>query len=298
MGALPDNSTERDKLREEINKIESVRTGVEAPTLPKTTLNELEYTPPTDEYLSVQAEQGLAGYRSQGIDNIKKESADNAAKLEKNKASYESAKARALQNLDTAYGSAAESIDSDVIKRGLARSSVAANAKSDLAGSYASQAAEIMRDYSVKIADIDAEINSLDAKLNAAFNDFNLSYAVKLTEKLNELKAEREKKTKEALEFNNSVKEKQAKLDNERLKTESTLYSNALNQKAKENDLDNLTTEQRDAVYKSVYNKMDEYLGSLPKKEAKLELLNHTLYRDHLSDYYYYKLYDKYGRIV
>ena len=297
MGMLPDNSNERDKLREEIYKLEAVRTGVEKPTLAKTELQELEYTPPTDEFLSVKAEQGLADYRSQGIDKIKQESAANEEKLKKDKADYETAQSSALKSLEAAYGNASEAVDSDVIKRGLARSSVAVNAKSELAGDYAARSADVMREYGAKLADINAEINAVGSKLTKALNDFNLSYATKLNEKLNELKAEREKKTQEVIEFNNSVKEKQAKLDSDRLKTESSLYSDALSQYKKETDLDNLSPEARDAVYKSVYNKMDEYLSTLSAGQAKLELLNHTLYRDHLSDYYYYKLYDKYGRL-
>lgn len=296
MGMLPDNSTERDKLQDEIKKLESVRIGVEKPTLQRTELSELEYTPPTDEALAVKAEQGLKDYRAQGIENIKQESADNADKLNKSKSDYEASRASSLKTLEKAYGNAAESIDNDVIKRGLARSSIAVNEKSGLAQDYAARSAEIMREYDGKIADIDKEINAVGSKLTRALNDFNLSYAAKLNERLNELKADREKKTKEAIEFNNSVKEKQAKLDSDRLKTESSLYSDALSQRQKETALDSLSPEAREAVYKSVYKKMDEFLGSMSEKQAKLEFLNHSLYREHLSDYYYYKLYDKYGR--
>ncbi|MCH5162495.1 MAG: hypothetical protein J1G38_03280 [Clostridiales bacterium] len=296
MAVLPDNSPGRDKLKEEIDRLEAVKTGVRKPSLERTELSEMEYDPPSDESLRAQAENDLGAYRSQGIENIKQESAQNEENLKKNKSEYENARSASLKKLETAYGNASETVDSDILKRGLARSSIAVNEKSGLAEAYAAQSAEIMREYDLKISDIDKEISSVGAKLNKALNDFNLSYAAKLNEKLNELKAEREKKTKEVLEYNNSIREKQAKLDNERLKTESSLYSDALSQQQKATDLDNLTPEARDAVYKSVYAKMDEYLSSMSKSQAKLEFLNHTLYRDHLSDYYYYKLYDKYGR--
>ncbi len=49
-------------------------------------------------------------------------------------------------------------------------------------------------------------------------------------------------------------------------------------------------------MYKSIYKLMDEYLGGMDKGEARLELINHSLYRDHLSSYYYARLFDKYGR--
>ncbi len=296
MGMLPDNSESRDKLKEEIKKLEAVRTGVEKPTLAETKLKELDYTPPTDEYLAEKAETSLADYKVRGESDIRRASEENAQTLRTNKAEYEAARVKALESLEKAYGNAAERVDSDVIKRGLARSSVAVNAKSGLADDYASRSAEILGEYGSKIADIDAEINSVGSKLTAALDDFNIAYAAKLAEKLDSLKADREKKSKEAVEFNNSVREKQAKLDADRLKTESALYSSALSQYKTETSLDSLTPEARDAVYKSVFSKMDAYLGGMTEQQAKLEFLNHSLYRDHLSDYYYYKLYDKYGR--
>ena len=96
--------------------------------------------------------------------------------------------------------------------------------------------------------------------------------------------------------FNNSVREKQAKLDADKLKTESDLFSAAIEQKKKANSADGLSASERDKLFKSVYDSMDKYLASLDKQEAKLEIRNHTLYRQHLSNYYYTKLYDKYGR--
>ncbi|MDE6401576.1 MAG: hypothetical protein K2L54_03085, partial [Clostridiales bacterium] len=96
--------------------------------------------------------------------------------------------------------------------------------------------------------------------------------------------------------FNNAVLEQQAKLDADIAKTESSLYTDALDQKKKANSADGLTSEEREKMYRSVYDSMDKYLSSLDKQQAKLEIRNHSLYRQHLSSYYYEKLYDKYGR--
>lgn len=94
------------------------------------------------------------------------------------------------------------------------------------------------------------------------------------------------------------IERKQAELDNDRLKTESSLYSAALSQEKQENSLDGASSERRDAVYKAVYERMDKFLGSLDPQQAFLEIRNHSMYRQHLSNYYYNRLYDKYGREV
>ncbi len=294
--ANQDNSDSRSKLEEEIKKLESLATGIEKIDLPEVKLDQLSYTPPSDDELKRIAESGLEEYRRKQTDAIKQNSADGEAQLISKREGYGTAVKDELNALEQTYKKAAQNIDDDILKRGLARSSVAVNSKSELENERARRASDITGEYGKKIAEIDAEIAAVNSKLNAALNDFNLTYAVKLNEKLDELKSARDKKSEEVIKYNNDIKAKQAALDENRLKTESGLYGDALSQKKQENSLEILTPDQRDAVYESVYNKMDEYLSSLTAHEAKLELRNHTLYRNHLSDYYFYKLYDKYGR--
>lgn len=295
MGYLPDNSKERDKLLDEIAELETVGAGVEKPSLPETKLDELTYTPPTDDELKAAAERGLSDYKTQQTDAIKASAAEDEKALAAKRKAYDEKRADELDRLKDAYDSAADAVDADVLKRGLARSTIAANQKGELTGEYTKAAAEAESTYGRLIAELDANIASAQSKLERALNDFNLSYATKLAEKIDGLKAERDKRVEEVTKYNNEVRAKQAALDESRLKTQSSLYSDALSQSAKL-DLDSLSKEKREAIYKSVYEKMDSYLAGLSKEAARQELKNHALYREHLSDYYYYKLYDKYGR--
>ena len=201
-----------------------------------------------------------------------------------------------MRALGEAYEKSARAIDNDVIKRGLARSSVAVTSKKDLEGEYLGKTADIRADYGTKIAELDGLIASVDGKLKAALDDFNLSYAVKLGQTLDGLKAEREKKLEEVIEYNNGIKQKQATLDANKAKTESDLYTAAIKQYNSAKDLNNLPDKERDEVYRNVYNTLDAFLGSLSKPDAQREVRNYSLYRDHLSDKYFYMLYDKYGR--
>lgn len=295
MGYLPDNSEDRDKLLDEIARLESVGAGVEKPKLPSTKLDEITYAPPTDDELRAEAERGLSEYKDKEIEAIKASSAENEKALVGKRDTYKEQREDELDKLSAAYASAADAVDADVIKRGLARSTIAVNKKGELTSDHAKAAADVESSYGKLIAGLEAEISATQSKLNTALNDFNLSYATKLAQKIDELKDERDKRVEEVTKYNNDVRAKQATLDADRLKTESSLYSDALSQSSKL-DLDSLSKEKREAIYKSVYEKMDAYLSGLSKDKAKQELRNHALYRDHLSDYYYYKLYDKYGR--
>ncbi|WP_251182208.1 hypothetical protein [Anaerocaecibacter muris] len=297
MEKYPNNSEERNKLEEEIKRLESSAFGsVGKPTLSQTALNEIEYTPPTDEYLAVEAENSLANDRADQIQAIRDRSENEVKQNTAVRDAYISDRDGERATLAENYEAAVRAVDNDAIKRGLARSSVAAVGRSELEREYLKRNADVEKSYGKKIAELDGEIAAADGKLRAALDDFNLSYATRLNQKIAELKAERDQKIERVTSFNNSVREKQAKLDADKLKTESDLFSAAIEQKKKANSADGLSASERDKLFKSVYDSMDKYLASLDKQEAKLEIRNHTLYRQHLSNYYYTKLYDKYGR--
>ena len=270
MEKYPNNSEERSKLEEEIKRLESSAFGsVGKPTLSQTELNEIEYTPPTDEYLAVEAENSLANDRADQIQAIRDRSENEVKQNTAVRDAYISDRDGERATLAENYEAAVRAVDNDAIKRGLARSSVAAVGRSELESEYLKRNADVEKSYGKKIAELDGEIAAADGKLRAALDDFNLSYATRLNQKIAELKAERDQKIERVTSFNNSVREKQAKLDADKLKTESDLFSAAIEQKKKANSADGLSASERDKLFKSVYDSMDKYLASLDKQDRK-----------------------------
>lgn len=288
----------RDELEDEISRLETNYSAAVRPNLPKVTLQEKSYDAPDDGALKKSAESELADYRAEGEKSIRQKSEAEKTELDSKRDAYDGAKTTAEAELERRYEAAARAIDNDVVKRGLARSSVAAVERGALEREYLGQTAVVAREYASNISKLESDIAAVDKKLQTALNDFNLTYAAKLNQRLNELKAEREQKLQEVIEYNNEIKRKQAALDNDRLKTESSLYSAALSQEKQENSLDGAANQRRDEVYKAVFERMDAFLGSLDPQQAFLEIRNHSMYRQHLSNYYYNRLYDKYGREV
>ena len=288
----------RDALQEEIDRLESSSSSASKPSLPKVDLQEKQYDAPDDATLKNRAESELDDYRRSTENSLRQKSAAEEQELNTKRDAYADAKRNTEAELEKQYEAAARAIDNDAVKRGLARSSIASVERGALEREYLSKSADVAREYSNKIAQLETDIASVNRKLQDSLNDFNMSYAAKLNNRLNELKAEREKKMEEVIEYNNEIKRKQAALDYDRMKTENDLYSAALSQEKQEKSLDGIPAERRDEIYQAVFKKMDEFLGSLDPAQALLEIRNHSMYRQHLSNYYYNRLYDKYGREV
>lgn len=287
---------ERDALQDEIDRLETGSGGAVKPSLPKVTLQEKSYAAPDDNTLKSTAESELAEYRIGTENSLRSKSAAEKTELESKRDAYADSRRNSESELEQRYADAVRAIDNDVVRRGLARSSVATVERGALEREYLGKATDIAREYNNSIAKLESDIAAVDRKLQNALNDFNLTYAAKLNQRLSELKSEREKKMQEVIEYNNGIKQKQAELDRTKAKTESDLYSAALSQMDKETSVNKALSERRDEVYKAVYKKMDEFLGSLDPSQALLEINNHSFYRQHLSNYYYNRLYDKYGR--
>ncbi|MDE6401066.1 MAG: hypothetical protein K2L54_00460, partial [Clostridiales bacterium] len=195
MGQLPDNSEGRNKLEDEIKRLETSAYGsIGKKTLPRVELDEIDYTAPTDEYLAVKAENSLADYRTDEINAIRDRSENDVKQKSAQRDAYISDRDGERAALAESYEAAVRAVDADAVKRGLARSSVAAVGRSELESEYLKRNADVVQSYGKKIAELDNEIAAADGKLRAALDDFNLSYATKLNQKIAELKAERDEK--------------------------------------------------------------------------------------------------------
>lgn len=294
MAYLDSNTEKRNKLRDEVEKLESASSVSTKVTLPKVELETVEYTPPSDEYLAQSAESSLKDYRDGSIDRIKENSRKETEELQALRGTYEGNMQKQNDELAGSYDAAVRAVENDAIKRGLARSSVAAVNRGEVESEYLKRRADITDAYYASITDLDKRISDADGKLRAALDDFNLTYATKLDQTIKELKAERDKKIQEVTKYNNEVRAKQAALDESRVRAESTLTDQAA--KREKNSLSSASLEYRNALYKAIYEKMDELLSQMEPVDAKRELLNHTYYKEHLSDYYYAMLYDRYAR--
>ncbi len=239
-----------------------------------------EYDSPSDEEIRKSAEDELKGYLLGNENAIKNEYAEREKELSANKESSKNLFDESSRKLKETYEATSEALSNDALKRGLARSSIALGGQIAASKAYNDSTASLVSEYNRKIGEIDDELAGLNTELAGALDSFRIDYAAKLTQRINELKSEREKNEKEAIKYNNELLEKEYKEKN-----------SAWNQKSsKEQKAD------KEAYEKALYDKMNEVLSSLPIDQAKRMFSeNNKLFRDNLGDVYYYALYMRFN---
>ncbi|MDE7395746.1 MAG: hypothetical protein K2M95_06485 [Clostridiales bacterium] len=289
-----ENKKKRTEAQDNISEIiGSIKSDAlpEKPELPDApTYERLEKDERTDDELTKSAEDELAAYKAQGEKGIDKQI---AAEEEGYRADMDAAQKNhdeAAESTRRTYESAKKNTDNDMLKRGLARSSIAANKKAALEQNEAEATAKLASALNEKLQALNERIDALAAKREEALNDFNLTYAAKLTERINELKKERDEKTEEAIKYNNSLTEKEHNAEVDKAMKESDLYGEALDQKKKEKELGS------DADYKKIYDAVVSELRKINLNDARDIVLNNPDIRENVGNYYFYLLYDEFCR--
>lgn len=265
----------------------------EKPVLPDTPeYTRMEYDAPDDEEIDSRAKSELDAYRNEGYGKIDKEINALREKYDSDLSAARENHEAAARKTEASYEAAKKNTDNDMLKRGIARSSIAANKRAELESGEAEAKARLAAEYKRIGDEITAEISSLSVKREQALGDFNIAYAAKLTERINELKDDRDKKAAEALKYNNSLAEKEYAAKVDKQMKESDLYGEALSQREKENKLGE--TDGRD--YLVVYTAVAEKLRTINKNDAREIVLNNPNVRLGVGNTYYYKLYDEFCR--
>ncbi len=200
-------SNKMTKLIDEINDYNKVFDTTDFSSVPssKNNLERMQDVEIDPDKIKSQAEGELADYKNTQENKIKDEIDKEAENLTKEKTAvnknYETAKAKVKSN----YDSAKEDASQDALRRGLSRSSIVVNVLDAFDKEKLSKYNQLNEELTTRLNEIDADINGLSAKRDKALSDFDISYAVKLQDRINSLTSELEKKQNEVLKYNNEI---------------------------------------------------------------------------------------------
>lgn len=242
------------------SKVVQNNTSFEKLTMPNT----------TDEEITKQAENELSDYKSSNIKAIEENATNKKSALEDSKTDATDNYSLAMDTASSYYKNVKENASNDALKRGLARSSIVINKLDAFNQAEINTYNALNTELTNTINSIDFEINMLSAEQESALNEFDISYAVKLSNKITELKNELFEKQADIIKYNNEIAETEANYDIKYQELQKKLDDSTWE---KEQDILDLTTTYGTNLierYKDnkIFNMIESYLDSLSTSEA------------------------------
>ena len=207
----------RGKLNDLFDKLDAVSSKfqVNADVIKpdKVSLEKMEFEKPTTAEIRQNSENLLADYKNKNIKNINDEFKHKEDELHSNKQSVINLTDESKNKLNDYYKQAKTNAEEQALKRGLSRSSIIINQLAafddDKINEYKLLDDKLKNDINA----INFELNALTTQKQAALNNFDVSYAVKLQEKINELTADLNKTEAEVIKYNNEIALKEAEFN-------------------------------------------------------------------------------------
>ena len=172
-------------------------------------LSKKEYDTRTLDDIKEQAVALLSEYENKSKNSIDSEYENKASELKKElESSKEDEKAK-KEEIATYIENVKQNASDDALKRGLARSSIIINKLNAFDEKQIEEFKRIDEEIAANVEKIESELALLNEKKEAALNNFDITYAVKLNEKISELEKEKQKYNDEVLEYNNKIIEQE-----------------------------------------------------------------------------------------
>ena len=221
----------------------------------KTGLEEIDYTPRTDEDILDAAQKEIDYQKAVDKDKAQSKYETSSATLEKSKQAADENLKKSYQNLEKVYDELRAKAENDAIKRGIARSSIIMSKLGDLDYAKMLSAGEVEKAYNDTVGDIDLRLRALENDRDVAMGELDLKYADELAKRIADLKQERDELTLKYEKYNNTVREKNAKYESER----ETQISKFLQEKEKEQKAQESAQAEHEKKYGYSGDKLTEY---------------------------------------
>ncbi|MBO5884671.1 MAG: hypothetical protein J6Q51_02640, partial [Clostridia bacterium] len=170
----------------------------------------------SDEQIKQQAENNLFDYKQSSIQNINDEYATKTDDIDQNIKQTEQSATSQKNEAKQLYSSLKQDAAKDAVKRGLARSSIVINILDAFDQGMIEEYNKINQEISTKIDSLNSKKQLLDEQKQNALNAFDISYAVKLSNKIDEINKELNEQEQKVIEYNNQIAQKEAEYEAKR----------------------------------------------------------------------------------
>ncbi len=245
------------------------------------TLERKTFEGKTDDEVKDEAQRSLKEYKDTGIADIEKSYSDKKTALDENiQDTREQGESKKQETVDL-YSSLKDDAKQDAVKRGLARSSIVINVLDAFNQNMIDEYNKINEEISSKIQNLTTQKTLLDEQKQNALNSFDISYALKLSNKIDEINEKLKEQEQKVIEYNNQIAEKEAEYKSKQT-DKSLTYAKYIQSYGK----DGINVLKQDEKFTLAKN----YLDGLTKEEALSELENNKVFASELGPSNYTKL--------
>ncbi len=251
-----------------------------------------------DDAIKDQATNELAEYKDASIKKIKGDTESNISKLEDDKESATRNYSTAMDNAKSYYEEAKENASQDALRRGLARSSIVINIMDAFDQAQLNRYNQLNDELTSNINNIDTKISGLKAQQDEALSEFDITYAVKLQDKINSLTKDLMNQQQQVLKYNNEIAAKEADYNKKYVELQNEL--NKSNWDIEKDLMDyagrygvNMIQKYKDA---QIYSLAEKYFDSIDKDYTIDQLNNNDSLRKLLGKENISKLMQKYTK--
>ncbi len=244
-------------------------------------LEKMEFEKLSDEEIAKKAENSLSEYKNSELENINSsyetKNKDIDEQISTTKTDGEEQKNETTQ----LYSSLKQQASNDAVKRGLSRSSIVINILDAFDQNMIKEYNKINDEITSKIDSLNNQKNLLNEQRENALNAFDITYAVKLSEKIDEINQSLLEEEQKVLEYNNEIAQKEAEYEAERKKN-ALEYAEYV-EKYGYTGIEKMKQEEK-------YQLAKDYLMSMSKEEALNELNSNKLFNSELGSINFNKL--------
>ena len=204
-----------DKLIKDIEKAKNVFNTADIPGYVSPNFEKMEMNNKSPDEIQAEAEKSLMDYKHSTLSKIEGDYQDKSNSIIFEKDKLKSSNEENKKSVEKYYSDAKQDASDDALKRGLSRSSIIVNKLDAFDKDELNTYIALDKELSDNINALDFELNTLTMQKDRAIADFDVAYAVKLSDKINKLNEELIKEQNEVLKYNNEIVDKEKKyLDN------------------------------------------------------------------------------------
>lgn len=241
-----------DQFKEIDNKYESM----------KPDFSKQEFVKPTEDEILNTAESSLAAYKDSNISKIEDNYSTKTEKIHNEKENLIESSENTKENIANKTAISKQKAENSAIKNGLARSSIIINQieafDEDMITTYNQIDEEIKKSFTK----LDNQKTLLEQQRTSALNAFDIAYAVKLNDKLNDINEKILAQEEKVNKYNREIEKKEQE------------YLN--------NKTDKYETEKQQEKYEIA----KEYYLSMPTEQAAAEIRGNSALWSELGNYY------------